>query len=226
MVATDHIQWQTQSVWLLWTRNRPVAKTSTWQHTTFARDRLPWSRWDSDRSPRKRVAADIGRRRRAHSVLEKPLVAEPLMFGPPPSPSSWIHCRVYEGLTWSTWIHFTISPSLPWRSTLQNSLPSTSRFPLWFLLVTFYEQNFVRVFIHSHACYTLFQSQPPWCDHPFDKYICWLPVLEKLHITQFARPPCWIHSQIFYNWKCLPRKKKWVVQYGLFPGNRKETSRK
>jgi hypothetical protein len=36
-----------QSVGLLWTRDRPVAETSTWQHTTFTRDRHPCHRRDS-----------------------------------------------------------------------------------------------------------------------------------------------------------------------------------
>jgi len=30
-----------QSVRLLWTSDHPVAETSTWQHTTFTRDRHP-----------------------------------------------------------------------------------------------------------------------------------------------------------------------------------------
>jgi len=29
-------------VWSLWTRDRPVAETSSWQHTTLTRDRHPW----------------------------------------------------------------------------------------------------------------------------------------------------------------------------------------
>jgi len=55
IVAPDHTHWQThthtptnkpQSVELLWTRNRPVAETSTWQHTTIIRHRNSCSRWD------------------------------------------------------------------------------------------------------------------------------------------------------------------------------------
>jgi hypothetical protein len=38
----------TQSVGLLWTRDRPVAETSTWQHTTSTKDRYPCPRRDSD----------------------------------------------------------------------------------------------------------------------------------------------------------------------------------
>ena len=33
---------------LLWTRDRSVAQTSTWQHTVFTRDRYPWSWRDSN----------------------------------------------------------------------------------------------------------------------------------------------------------------------------------
>jgi hypothetical protein len=41
--------WDTpQSVGLLWTRDKLVAETSTWQHTTLTRDRHPCPRWDSN----------------------------------------------------------------------------------------------------------------------------------------------------------------------------------
>jgi hypothetical protein len=36
------------SVGLLWTRDQPVAETSTWQHTTLTTERHPWPRRDSD----------------------------------------------------------------------------------------------------------------------------------------------------------------------------------
>jgi hypothetical protein len=36
------------SVELFWTSNQPVAKTSTWQHTTHMRERHPRPRWDSN----------------------------------------------------------------------------------------------------------------------------------------------------------------------------------
>jgi hypothetical protein len=36
------------SVGLLWTRDQPVAETSTWQHTTLTRDRHPCPRQDSN----------------------------------------------------------------------------------------------------------------------------------------------------------------------------------
>jgi hypothetical protein len=42
MVA-DH-----NSVGLLWTSDRPVAETSTWEHTTLTRNRHPCPRWDSN----------------------------------------------------------------------------------------------------------------------------------------------------------------------------------
>jgi hypothetical protein len=46
------------SVGLLWTRDRPVAETSTWQHKHCARDEHPCPRWDSN--PRSQHAS--GRR--------------------------------------------------------------------------------------------------------------------------------------------------------------------
>ena len=36
------------SVGLRWTRDRPVADSSTWQHTTFTRDKHPYPRRDSN----------------------------------------------------------------------------------------------------------------------------------------------------------------------------------
>jgi len=33
---------------LLWTSDQTDAETSTWQHTTSATNRYPWSQWDSD----------------------------------------------------------------------------------------------------------------------------------------------------------------------------------
>jgi hypothetical protein len=36
----------THSVGLVWTRGRPNAETSTWQHITFTRDRHPCHQWD------------------------------------------------------------------------------------------------------------------------------------------------------------------------------------
>ena len=36
------------SVGLLWTNDRPVAENSTWQNTTFTKDRHPWLRRDSN----------------------------------------------------------------------------------------------------------------------------------------------------------------------------------
>jgi len=37
-----HTHKHTQSVGLLWTRDRSVAETSTWQHTTFKKDKHPY----------------------------------------------------------------------------------------------------------------------------------------------------------------------------------------
>jgi len=37
-----------QSVGFLWTSDRPIAETSTWQHTTLTADRHPCTRWDSN----------------------------------------------------------------------------------------------------------------------------------------------------------------------------------
>jgi len=37
-----------QSSRLLWTSDRPVVKTSTWQHTTLTTDRHPCPLWDSN----------------------------------------------------------------------------------------------------------------------------------------------------------------------------------
>jgi hypothetical protein len=37
-----------QSVWLLWTRDRPIAETSTWQHKHCKRDKHPCPRWISN----------------------------------------------------------------------------------------------------------------------------------------------------------------------------------
>jgi hypothetical protein len=48
-----------QSVGLLWTRDQPVAETSTWQqHTTLTRDRHPCPRWIRTHDPSKRAAED------------------------------------------------------------------------------------------------------------------------------------------------------------------------
>jgi len=38
----------TDSVGILWTSDRPVAETCTWQHTTLTTDRYSSSRWDSN----------------------------------------------------------------------------------------------------------------------------------------------------------------------------------
>jgi len=170
---------------------------------------------------RKRAAADIRPRPRGHTVLEKPLAGQPIIFSltlPPSQLKPWIHYRVYKDLT----LAFR---SVPW-STLQNSLQSTSSSPVWFLPITFYEHNVVRALSYSHASYVLFQYHVPWSHRPGDKYISWWPVLVKIHGMQFVRLSCWIHSKIIYHWKCLLRKKKWAEQDGLFPCDIKKISRK
>jgi len=43
----DHTQDAQQSVGLLWTSDQPVAKASTWQHTTITTDKHPCLRRDS-----------------------------------------------------------------------------------------------------------------------------------------------------------------------------------
>ena len=43
LVEASRSQSDTHSVGFLWTSDRPVAKTSAWQHTTLTRDRLPCS---------------------------------------------------------------------------------------------------------------------------------------------------------------------------------------
>ena len=47
-----------QSVGLLWTKDRPVTETSTWQHTALKRDRHPRPRCIRTRNPSKRSTAD------------------------------------------------------------------------------------------------------------------------------------------------------------------------
>ena len=42
----SHTHTHIQSVGLLWTSDRPVAETSTWQHTTITRDKHPCLRRD------------------------------------------------------------------------------------------------------------------------------------------------------------------------------------
>jgi len=171
--------------------------------------------WNS----RKRAAADIRPRPRGPTVLEKPLSGQPLIFPliPPRSQlKPWIHYRFYKGLTLSY-------PSVPW-STLQKFLPSTFSSPVWFLPVTFYEHNVVRVLSYSHASYALFQYHAPWSHRP--GYISWRHVFVKIHVMQFVRLPFWIHSKILYHWKCLLRKKKWAEKNGLFPDDIKNISSK
>jgi hypothetical protein len=44
----SHSVTHTHSVGLLWTRDQPMAETSTWQHTTVTRDSYPCPRLDSN----------------------------------------------------------------------------------------------------------------------------------------------------------------------------------
>ena len=48
-----------QSVGLLWKNDRPVAETSTWQHTTLTTDRPPCPQWDSNPQSQRGAAADL-----------------------------------------------------------------------------------------------------------------------------------------------------------------------
>jgi hypothetical protein len=69
--AHDHTQWHTHThththtVGLLRTKDRPVAKTSTWQHTTLTRQTF-MPRRDSHAQSSKRVAADLRLKPRGH----------------------------------------------------------------------------------------------------------------------------------------------------------------
>jgi hypothetical protein len=63
--TTHKTHTDTYSVGLLWTRDRPVAETSTWQHTTFKRDiRTPGGIRSCN--PSKRTASDSRFRPRSH----------------------------------------------------------------------------------------------------------------------------------------------------------------
>jgi len=46
--SRSHSVIHTHPVGLLWTGDQPDAETSTWQHTTFTRDRHPCPRRDSN----------------------------------------------------------------------------------------------------------------------------------------------------------------------------------
>jgi hypothetical protein len=75
-VSRSHPDTQ-HSVGPLWMRDRPVAETSTWQHTTFTshRERHQCPRRDSDRQSSKRAAADPCLRPRSH--CNRPTVGLP-----------------------------------------------------------------------------------------------------------------------------------------------------
>jgi hypothetical protein len=59
------------SVGLLWTSDRPVPETSTWQHTTLTRERHPRPSGIRTRNPSKRAAADPRLRRRSLTLYGK-----------------------------------------------------------------------------------------------------------------------------------------------------------
>jgi hypothetical protein len=79
------------SLGLLWTRDRSVAETSTWQHTTFTRDKHPCPRRDSNQQ-----SQHVSGRR------TMPQTARPPGSAPLPSPL----CIYYEAIAWQalwTW---------------------------------------------------------------------------------------------------------------------------
>jgi hypothetical protein len=56
----------TSTLRLLWMSDQPKAETSTWQNTTFTRDRHPWPDGIRTSTPRNWVAADPHFRPRGH----------------------------------------------------------------------------------------------------------------------------------------------------------------
>jgi hypothetical protein len=56
------------SVGLLWMREGSVAESSTWQHTTFTRDRHPCPLWDSNPQSQQASGRRLTPRPRGHSV--------------------------------------------------------------------------------------------------------------------------------------------------------------
>ena len=61
----DHTQDTPHSIWILWTKSRTVAETSTWQHTTLTTD-THVSGGIRTLNPSKRAAADPRLRSRGH----------------------------------------------------------------------------------------------------------------------------------------------------------------
>jgi hypothetical protein len=68
IVAPDHSQWHkhSHSVGLLWTSGRPVAETSTWQHTTLTRREIHAFRRNRTSNPSKLAVACPHLRPRGH----------------------------------------------------------------------------------------------------------------------------------------------------------------
>jgi hypothetical protein len=65
----SHSMTHTHSIGSLWTRDRPVGETSTWQHTIFTRDRYRCPGGIRIRNPRKPGAADPRLRPHGHRDL-------------------------------------------------------------------------------------------------------------------------------------------------------------
>jgi len=57
------------SVGFLWTRDRSVKRSSTWQHKTFTRERHPYTGGVRNRKPGKRAAADVSLRPRDNQTF-------------------------------------------------------------------------------------------------------------------------------------------------------------
>jgi hypothetical protein len=72
--AWSHSKTHTHSVGLLWKRDRPVAVTSTWQHTTLTRNRHPWPNGIRSRNLSKRAAADPSLDRAATGIEVRTII--------------------------------------------------------------------------------------------------------------------------------------------------------
>jgi hypothetical protein len=70
-----HTTTHTHSVRFLWTRDRPITETSTWQHTKFTKDRHSCPGGIRTRNPSKRAAADLHLRWRGHEGRPTPFHA-------------------------------------------------------------------------------------------------------------------------------------------------------
>jgi len=61
-------------VWLLWTNDRHVAETSTWQHTTLTRDRYPCTGREINPQSRKRATAVLRLRPPGHRPMDSAII--------------------------------------------------------------------------------------------------------------------------------------------------------